>query len=49
MIVKMTQELGKRKDAEKVNLQEVFSKELENIKNNRTELKNTITEMKNTL
>ena len=27
----------------------VFNKELENIKNNQTEMKNTITEMKNTL
>ena len=28
---------------------EFFNKELENIKNNQTEMKNTITEMKNTL
>ena len=49
MIIKMIQELGKRMDAQSKKLQEVFSKELKNIKNNQTELKNTITEMKNTL
>ena len=46
MIVKMIQELRKRMDAQSKKLQEVFNKELENIKNNQTELKNTITEMK---
>ena len=36
MIVKMIQELGKRTDAQIEKLQEVFSKELENIKNNQS-------------
>ena len=49
MIVKMIQELRKRMDAQSEKLQEIFNKELENTKNNQTELKNTITEMKNTL
>ena len=44
MIVKMIQELEKKMDAQSEKLQEVFNKELENIKNNQTELKNTITE-----
>ena len=35
-------------DAQSENL-EVFNKELENIKNNPTEMKTTITKMKNTL
>ena len=35
-------------DTQTEKLQEVFSKELENIKNNQTELNDTITEMKNT-
>ena len=32
MIIKMIQELGKRMDAQSEKLQEVFNKELENIK-----------------
>ena len=48
MIVKMIQEFRKRMDAQSGKLQEVFNKELENIKNNQTGLKK-ITEMKNTL
>ena len=48
VIVQMIKELGKQMDAQSEML-EVFNKELENIKNNRTEMKNTITEMKNTL
>lgn len=47
MIVKMIRELGRRMDAHSKKL-EVFNKELENIKNNQTEL-NTITEMKSPL
>ena len=46
MIVKITQELVKRMDARGEKLQEVFNKELENIKNIQAELKNTINEMK---
>ena len=40
----MIQELGKRMDAHTEKLH-VFNKELENIKNNKTELKNTKTEI----
>ena len=36
MIVKIIQELGERMDAQCEKLQEGFSKELENIKNNQT-------------
>ena len=43
----MIRELGRRMDAQSKKL-EVFNKELENIKNNQTEL-NTITEMKSPL
>ena len=49
MIVKMTQELGKRMDAQSEKLQDVYNKELAKIKNNQTELNNKITEMKSTL
>ena len=49
MIVKMIQELEKKMDAQSEKLQEVLNKELENIKDNHTELKNTITEMRNIL
>lgn len=45
--MKMIRELGRRMDAHSKKL-EVFNKELENIKNNQTEL-NTITEMKSPL
>ena len=46
MIVKIIKEVGRRMNAEREVL-EVFSKELENTKNNQTDMKNTITEMKN--
>ena len=46
VIVKIIKEVGRRMDAEREML-EVFSKELENTKNNQTDMKNTITEMKN--
>ena len=49
MIIKTIQEFWKRMDVQSEKLQEVFYKELENIKNNQAELKNTINEMKNTL
>ena len=48
MIIKMIKELGRRTDAESEKL-EVFNKELENLKNNHTEMKNIISEMQNTL
>ena len=47
VIVNMTKEFRRRMDAQREKL-EVINKELENIKNNQTEM-NTISEMKNTL
>ena len=47
MIVKIIQDLGKRMEAQTKKIQEVFNKELEDLKNK--QMNNTITEMKNTL
>ena len=49
MIGKMIQDLGKRTDAKIEKMQEMFNKDLEELKNKQTEMNNTITEMKNTL
>ena len=57
MVVKMIQDLGKRKEAKIEKMQEMFSKDLEELKNKyleelknkQTEMNNTITEMKNTV
>ena len=49
MIVKMIQNLGNRMEAQIEKIQEMFNKELEELKNKQTEMNNTITEMKNTL
>ena len=49
MIVKMIQDLGKRMEAKIKKVQEMFNKDLEELKNKQTEMGNTITEMKNTL
>ena len=57
MIVKMIQDLRKRKEAKIEKMQEMFNKDLEELKNKhleelknkQTEMNNTITEMKNTL
>ena len=49
MIVKMIQDLGKRMEAKIENMQEMFNRDLEELKNKQTEMNNTITEMKNTL
>ena len=49
MIVKMIQNLGKRMEAGIEKIQEMFDKDLEELKNKETEMNNTITEMKNTL
>ena len=46
MTVKMIQELGKKMDTQNKKLQELYNKELENIKNNQTELKNKISAIK---
>ena len=49
MIVNMIQHLGKRMEAKIEKMQDMFNKDLEELKNKQTEMKNTITEMKNTL
>ena len=45
-IVKMIQDLGKRMEAKIEKIQEMFNKELEELKNKQTDMNNTITEMK---
>ena len=45
MIVKMIQELRKRKEAKIEKTQEMFNKDLEELKNKQTEINNTITKM----
>ena len=49
MIVKMIQDLGKTMEAKIENMQEMFNKDLEKLKNKQTEMNNTISEMKTTL
>ena len=49
MIVKMIQDLGKRMEAKIEKMQEMFNKDLEELKNKQTEMNNTINEMKTTL
>ena len=49
MIVKMIQDLGKRMEAKIEKMQEMFNKDLEELKNKQTEMNNTITEMKTTV
>ena len=49
MIVKMIQDLGKRMEAKMEKMQEMFNKDLEELKNKQTEMNNTVTEMKITL
>ena len=48
MIVKRIQDLGKRMEAKTEKMQEMFNKDLEELKNKQTEMNKTITEMKNT-
>ena len=43
MIVKMIQDLGKRMEAKLEKTQEMFNKELENIRKTQSEMKNSIT------
>ena len=47
-IVKMIQDFGKRMEAKIEKMQEMFNKDLEELKNKQTEMNNTITEMKTT-
>ena len=49
MIVNMIPDLGKRMEAKIEKIEEMFNKDLEELKNKQTEMNNTITEMKNTL
>ena len=49
MIGKMIQDLGKRMEAKIEKKQEMFNKDIEELKNKQTEMNNTITEMKTTL
>ena len=46
MIVKKIQDLGKRMEAKIEKIQEMFNKDLEELKNK--QMNNTVTEMKNT-
>ena len=46
MIVKMVQNLGNRMEAQTKNIQEMFNKDLEELKNTQTEMNSTITEIK---
>ena len=45
----MIQDLGKRMEAKIEKMQEMFNKDLEELKNKKTEMNNTITKMKTTL
>ena len=47
MIVKMIQNHGNRMEARIEKIQEMFNKDLEELKNTQPEMKNTITDMKN--
>ena len=49
MILKMIQDLRERMEAKIEKMQEMFNKDLEELKNKQTEMNNTITETKNTL
>ena len=49
MIMKMIQDLRKRMEAQIEKIQEIFTKDLEELKNKQTERNNTIPEMKTTL
>ena len=49
MIVKMIQDLRKRMEAKIQKMQEMFNKDLDELKNKQTEMNNTIIEMKTTL
>ena len=49
MIVKVIQDLRKRMEAKIEKMQEMFNKDLEELKNKQTEMNNMVTEMKTTL
>ena len=48
MILKMIQDLGKKMEAKIEKMQEMFNKDLQELKNKQTEMNNTRTEMKTT-
>ena len=47
MIVKMIQNLGNRMEIWTAKIQEMFNKDLEEVRNKQTDMNHTITEMKN--
>ena len=49
MVVKMIQNLGNRMEAWSEKIQEIFNKDVEELKNKQTVMNSTVTEMKNTL
>ena len=49
MIVKMIQDLRKRIEAQTEEIEEIFAKDLEDLKNKQAEMNNTIIQNKNTL
>ena len=49
IIVRMIQDLGKRMEVKIEKMQEMFNKDLEELKNKQTEMNNTINEIKNSL
>ena len=49
MILKLIQDFGKVMETRIDKIQEKFNKDLEQLKNNQTEMNNKITEIKNTL
>ena len=49
IMIMMIQDLRKRMEAKIGKMQEMFNKDLEELKNKQTEMENTITEMKNIL
>uniref|UniRef100_A0A8C9BVT6 L1 transposable element RRM domain-containing protein n=1 Tax=Phocoena sinus TaxID=42100 RepID=A0A8C9BVT6_PHOSS len=49
MIVKMIQNLRNRMEVRNEKIQEMFNKDLEELKNKQTEMNNIVTEMKNTI
>ena len=49
MTVKMIHDLRKRMEAQIEKMQDVFNKDLEELKNKQTEINSTITKMRNTL
>ena len=49
MIVKRIQDPGKKMQARMENMQKMFNKDLEELRNKQTEMNNTITKVENTL